>query len=296
MFPIWVGLEINLLSFIGILTLTKPGRVDRRTFKYFVRQALGSIIMIISFLLMARLIPITVGIVLFRRRVIIKLGLFPFHPWFISFTAASSLKEVWAVSVPQKILPFWFCLRVPLNYHLILGSAILGIFTSMLGGLKSARLTLILGYSSLLNTRWFILFILDLSLFAFVFALYGISLGLVVSRWDRRDNSSLFSQLAARQTWLRMLTLVVRFLNLGGLPPFINMWNKFLILLELFLGGSLVILGLFVISSGVFLYIYLSVRFWESSLCRGRKLNWTTTSGPIHVIILLAGSLMLFYF
>lgn len=68
------------MSFIGILVVTKERALESRgAIKYFIRQALGSIILLMRLILSNRLMPTTVSCVLFRASLILKLGLFPAH-------------------------------------------------------------------------------------------------------------------------------------------------------------------------------------------------------------------------
>lgn len=292
----WVGLEINLLSFTGILVLAKRGRLDSNSLKYFVRQALGSIILLISFLLILRLMPVKAGTLLFTTRLVLKLGLFPFHPWFISFLSNARRAELWGVSVPQKILPFWLTLTLPLHYRIFLVRALARVVVSLVRGVKTRRLSLVLGYSSLINRAWFLLLLRDLRLLGLLFFLYGLSLGGLAWEVKQNINHPQFSSRVKSQRYLKILTLIFMFINLGGLPPFFNIWNKFLLLTEIYLGGNLILLTLFIVRTGSFLYIYLNIRVWGASLWKGRKLSWAEAYSGFPLLFLLVFSLVPFYF
>ena len=240
--------------------------------------------------------PTTVSCVLFRASLILKLGLFPAHVWFISFISGGRVADLWWVSVPQKILPFWVSLFSRPLYFMVLASTLFGVLIRVIRGIKASRLNTILGYSSLLNRSWFILLLRDLRIFLVAFILYGISLGGVVHYVGGQPGKYGFSNMPLKKRWLRLARGIVLFINLGGLPPFLNMWGKIFIVIEIMKRGRRGLILFFILRSGVFLYLYLRVRIWGGSLILGGKTNWKEASPgvfPTLTLLVLSG---LFFF
>lgn len=101
-------------------------------------------------------------------------------------------------------------------------STLFGVLIRVAGGIKASRLNTILGYSSILNRSWFILMLRDLRIFSVVFTLYSISLGGVVHYIKGQPGKYGFSNMPFKKRWLRLASGIVLFINLGGLPPFLN--------------------------------------------------------------------------
>lgn len=106
---------------------------------------------------------------------------------------------------------------------MVLASTLFGVLIRVIRGIKASRLNTILGYSSLLNRSWFILLLRDLRIFLVAFILYGISLGGVVHYVGGQPGKYGFSNMPLKKRWLRLARGIVLFINLGGLPPFLNM-------------------------------------------------------------------------
>lgn len=82
---IWIGLEINLISFIPLIMASRVDCETERRLKYFLVQALGSGLLLFGALRYINypnsLIRDWLGSYILVFRLIIKLGIAPFHFW-----------------------------------------------------------------------------------------------------------------------------------------------------------------------------------------------------------------------
>ncbi len=76
--PMWAGLELNLLTFLALIKIRGQNKLEINSIKYFLAQALGSIILLLRFISMGLGQPRQAQLI-FTMRILIKLGVFPFQ-------------------------------------------------------------------------------------------------------------------------------------------------------------------------------------------------------------------------
>jgi NADH:ubiquinone oxidoreductase subunit 2 (subunit N) len=233
-----------------------------------------------------------IGVVI---RILLKLGIFPFQEWFVSVSMTSNFIEFWLISIPQKIIPIWFLVNLEGNKSILVIRATLGAVLATLGGLRRGRVLNIIAYSSLMNTGWIALLIRNIDMFFFVYTFYGVSLWCLIKRLNM-TGVLLNGQQTSQVSWISQISLVVLFLNLAGVPPFFNMWRKAFLMIELFCTNQIRLFMFFLLSSVIFLYIYLRLCF---SLIRFRikRLGWKTKLNVnSELVILFFLSFIMFLF
>lgn len=80
-----MGLEINLISFIPLIMSSQNSFETERGLKYFLSQAFGSGLLLFGLFIYIissySLVYINLGTYIMVFRIIIKIGIFPFHFW-----------------------------------------------------------------------------------------------------------------------------------------------------------------------------------------------------------------------
>ena len=83
---IWMGLEVNLLSFIPLIVCGSNDIESEGAIKYFLIQALGSCIVLFSYFSFMNFVNYNLymfdfGSYILIFGLILKMGIFPFHHW-----------------------------------------------------------------------------------------------------------------------------------------------------------------------------------------------------------------------
>ena len=279
-FTCWLGLEINLIRLIPLLVIKLNPLSTETAIKYFIAQAIASLLLIFSSLIGARvgflrLLGIQKEIIFIALR--LKAGMAPFHFWFPQIIKISDWPQCAIVLTWQKIAPFILLSSVTQTktvFIVIIGSAIVG----RLGGLNQINLKIILTYSSIAHARWMLAICEASSIFywAAYFLIYcAISIRLIFILYTTRIK--IVRQIITRK-WRTSLkySFTLRLLSLGGLPPFIGFIAKlgaiYIIVLKLriFLAAALVT------SSLVSLFYYLRIAY--RLLIGERKNNFITVA------------------
>lgn len=264
-FLIWRIIEINLLLFIPILRLTRlnsyPSLVG---LKYFFIQSLGSIIFFItvsvSILIYFNREKISILITL---RLLLKLGIPPFHIWLFNFIIDLDWKLFFIIASWQKILPFFMLRQVILeNIDFII---ILGLIICMGLSFNYSRIKILLINSSIFTSMWIISSIIFIKiLWLYLYILYRIILLFCVLIFFNYKINLIENNNYFRINLINKINVFLLLLSMAGLPPFLGFYIKLIILLVI-LFYTKYFLAISIVFCSVFL-IYIYLRFFLNSL------------------------------
>ena len=260
----WVGLELNLLSFIAILSLNS--QTSERPIKYFLVQSCASLVYIQTIIITP---PQLTSIILFP--LIVKLGAAPFHFWFPP--VSHSLR--WRINIflltAQKLAPLYLIKILNPHYLFLAFIALLGLLIGGLGGLNEFSLRKILAFSSVSHMGWiFATMLVPGCLWAFYTATYFFLVYLLILT-IKNSNISYLVDISKSKT---KIELALNSLSLRGFPPLLGFFPKWItisLLRSVIPVISSVILALSTVSRLFYLKITLSALISKSSLSKITK-------------------------
>jgi len=129
---LWIGIEIRMLRFLLVLIFSDLYQEHSNTVKYFSIQSMDSIILIRELKMLRILVTM------------IKLGIAPFHLWFISLMRKISIMRLVWVRVVQKIIPLRFIIVIKGASGLVT-LLVIRFLLSVLHIIVQAKLTRIVG-------------------------------------------------------------------------------------------------------------------------------------------------------
>nr|AXI98818.1 NADH dehydrogenase subunit 2 [Pseudoniphargus triasi] len=264
----WIGLEINLLSFIPIMLKKMNKYSTEVAIKYFLIQAISSIYLLFFFLFLKYYVSITLMLVL-----MLKMGAAPFHQWLPSIADGLSWWALYILLIMQKMNPLILVsfLMKPheLMYLLqvfILASALIG----SIGGLSQTSLRKILVFSSISHLSWLLSsFLVSNWAWLNYFMIYAFILFSLIFTLYKSEIFSINDLLLKNKIYLSLL-ISVSIMSMGGLPPFSGFIPKFIIMQSLILNNLLFILMFLLLSTFISLFFYsrmfLSILLLKTSL------------------------------
>nr|YP_011014491.1 NADH dehydrogenase subunit 2 [Scopimera longidactyla]WQA11157.1 NADH dehydrogenase subunit 2 [Scopimera longidactyla] len=262
LFGAWVGLELNMMSFIPLMALKMNSYYSEAALKYFLIQALSSALFISSTLLSFSFLLIS-SILIFLA-LLLKLGGAPFHFWFPQVMEGLNWPQVFILSTVQKLAPMVLLSYLMINSVLIkitLISAMASALFGALGGLNTMYLRKLIAFSSINHLSWMLISISLSDVFwMFYFLMYSLILLSITSSFfnlraftlssiAQPNNSSTFNSILMSST----------FLSLGGLPPFTGFIPKWFMIQIMINMNLFVPLFILILSSLLTLYFYLRV-------------------------------------
>lgn len=238
-FGAWVGLELNLLSFIPLLS-GKRIISSEAALKYFLTQALASIFLFSTILFYLTYFKLclqdqtsTISVfILFTTALLIKLGAAPFHFWFPGVIEGSTWINNLILITWQKVAPIILISYVFSGGLFAYVVIILSVLVGAIGGLNQTSLRKIIAYSSINHLGWILSGLLLSNLFWFSYFLFYCFLSYsLVSLFHQLHLSQLHQLFVVRDSNnFNKIFLFCNFLSLGGLPPFIGFLPKWLII------------------------------------------------------------------
>ena len=278
LFGIWIGLEINLISFIPIIINLENNKKRREAgIKYFLIQALASAIVIFSSLYYYLFRGYTfsnVANVLMTLALCLKLGMAPFHFWFPEVLEGLNWVNSFILLTWQKISPL-IILSLFFYSNMLIAISLISAITGAISGINQTSIRKILAFSSISHLGWISSIIyFNSRLWINYFILYSITrLILCFSFWFL--NLNYFSQLTLIKNINEKFIIFVNLLSLGGLPPLLGFLPKWLAIIVVC--SSFPVLIVLISSSLITLYFYTRLCFRTFTLFI-QSITWYKTS------------------
>lgn len=255
-FILWFSLEINLLSFLPIMSFEINSNLEN-SLKYFLIQSLGSSLFLFICFYSKYFI---IGEQMILLALILKLGGAPFHRWLLSILNDIRVKTYLFLTSPQKLIPLVIISIIRFREILVSCSIGLNFLFIILNGIGSIPISKILALSRLNRLSWILASLFGgirlLLLFLFIYTCLIIGILAVVLPLGNRVSI----KLQDRRYFNKILCLFV-FLSLGGVPPFLGFLGKVIVLKVVIIFLSLLATTLLVMGALVILYYYVRFRF-----------------------------------
>jgi len=277
-FTAWVGLELNIMSFIPLIIerTNKERNRSEASLKYFLVQVVASILILIIIVTKKlrypeletswtnkffnwKIISPENGI---QLALAIKIGIAPLHFWFPRIIEKLTWNNLSILLTWQKLAPLRITINLSLDWiwsWLIICS----VWVGSTGGLNQTTLRKLLAYSSINHIGWLAC---ALKFRNFCWLTYFFIYRIITIRviWViQRENCYLLSHIWTNNSTKNFVKigLLLSILSLGGLPPFLGFFPKWNVI-NLIIQSGEQILGLFIIIiTLVTLYYYFRIAF-----------------------------------
>nr|YP_010868479.1 NADH dehydrogenase subunit 2 [Zeugodacus calumniatus]WGU19986.1 NADH dehydrogenase subunit 2 [Zeugodacus calumniatus] len=276
----WMGLEINLLSFIPLMNSNNLMSTEA-SLKYFLTQALASAVLLFA-IMMSYLnnFPVTQENSLYNDLIItssllLKSGAAPFHFWFPNVMEGLSWMNALTLMTWQKIAPLMLISYITQNNFIIL-VIITSTIVGSLGGLNQTSLRKLMAFSSINHLGWMLTAMqASESMWLIYFSVYSFlsfSLTFMFNNFKMFHINQLFNSFFSSKILKFMLFL--NLLSLGGLPPFIGFLPKWLVIQMLVLKSQYILMTIMTVMTLITLFFYLRLCF-AAFMLNYYENNWT---------------------
>lgn len=277
-FIVWIGLEINIYSFIPLLLYCDIYKRKEAAAKYFLVQALGSA-MILTATLSISTHPV-LSSTIFISRLLLKAGLAPIHFWYPRIIAILPWFSCALLSTIQKLAPILLLICIfPINSQTIINLGAIIVLIGGFGGINQTQLRTIIAYSSIRQRGWIITASqISIKLRSIILINYILSVSTIIlifayiQWWSGNERNYLYKQLN-----IILLFLIITLINLAGVPPFPGFMLKAITIYKLTLIRAIKTSIIIILGSIISLYFYLKIifntLFSKSNITSFKELN-----------------------
>nr|ABN72890.1 NADH dehydrogenase subunit 2 [Drosophila madeirensis] len=277
----WMGLEINLLSFIPLLSDNNNTMSTESSLKYFLTQALASTVLLFSSIILMLKNNMNMEIndsftsMIIMSALLLKSGAAPFHFWFPNMMEGLTWMNALMLMTWQKIAPLMLISYLDVK-NLLLISVIMSVIIGAIGGLNQTSLRKLMAFSSINHLGWMLMSLtISESIWLIYFLFYSFQsfiLTFMFNIFKLFHLNQLFSWFMKSK--ILKFTLFINFLSLGGLPPFLGFLPKWLVIQQLTFCNQYFILMIMMMSTLITLFFYLRICY-SAFMLNYYENNWT---------------------
>nr|AZL93706.1 NADH dehydrogenase subunit 2 [Helicoverpa gelotopoeon] len=276
-FGCWIGLEINLLSFIPLISNSNNLLTSEASLKYFLTQTIASINFLFTILIMLIMMKNfemnNFILILMNSSMLMKMGSTPFHFWFPNIIEGLSWFNSFILMTWQKITPM-ILLSYCFNKNFIIIIIIFNIIIGAIGGLNQTSLRKLMAFSSINNLGWMMSAIMiSQTLWIFYFLLYSFMITIMCFLFHILNMYFINQLFINNMNFLIKINLLINFLSLGGLPPFIGFFPKWIIINFLINNNMYLLTLLFMMMSLIMLFYYIRITY-SAFMFNYLKMKW----------------------
>nr|YP_009351781.1 NADH dehydrogenase subunit 2 [Atlantitermes oculatissimus]AQP28350.1 NADH dehydrogenase subunit 2 [Atlantitermes sp. D TB-2017]AQP30661.1 NADH dehydrogenase subunit 2 [Atlantitermes oculatissimus] len=281
----WMGLEINLMSFIPLMSNVKNMYNTEASLKYFIVQVLASA----TLLFMVTMKTLTEDLFTFESSsytpmiictpLLLKSGAAPLHWWFPGVMEGLSWENCALLMTVQKAAPLMLMSYLIEINVFTLSIILLSTIVGSIGGLNQTSMRKILTYSSINHTGWMLIALTTSENLWMVYFMIYSTLALTVVSAIKLSGTSFINQtmLTNKETTLMKFMMFTSLLSLGGLPPFLGFLPKWIVIQAMITNNMAPLATIVVVTSLITLYYYLKISY-SSFMILNTEPKWNLKS------------------
>nr|AAG00763.1 NADH dehydrogenase subunit 2 [Trapelus agilis] len=241
----WVGLEINMLAILPMISKPKTTRSTEATTKYFLTQTVASIMLLMASTTNAwqtgtwnitqinNMYSSTIMILALAT----KMGAAPFHFWFPEVLQGSSTTTAMIISSWQKIAPTAMMYMISNNPQTTILTLVglLSMLVGGMGGINQTQMRKMMAYSSISNTGWTTMMMAiapNIAMFnMLIYIIMIIPTFMMMSSTSTKTLQNMSTMWATSPMLTYLMTLLM--LSTSSLPPLTGFMPKLIMLNEL---------------------------------------------------------------
>nr|QWK45259.1 NADH dehydrogenase subunit 2 [Phyllothelys breve] len=279
----WIGLEINLLSFIPLLSSNKNMFSTESSLKYFLIQAIASSTLLFMILLKTNLLEmfyltkLSTWNNLIMIPLLMKIASTPFHWWLPSVIEGINWTNCFIILSIQKIAPLMLISYLLINSYFTQWMIILSAIFGAIGGFNQISMRKILVFSSINHISWMLTtMIMGMNMWLMYFMIYSINI-LSIILMSNSINLSYITQTFNSNNKKKMIkfTLFMAMLSLGGLPPFLGFFPKW-ITIQFMTQNMMNFTSMILIMFSLLTLFYYMRIMYTTLMITNSEITWTT--------------------
>nr|YP_010744975.1 NADH dehydrogenase subunit 2 [Trioza frangulae]WET58375.1 NADH dehydrogenase subunit 2 [Trioza frangulae] len=226
---IWMGMELNLLSFIFIILHEKTILSTESSMKYFMIQAMGSLIFLFAVSMSMIFYNETslINAIVPPLALILKSGMAPLHSWTPPIVSKFSFLGMFMFLTWQKLVPLFILFSSWFSF--ITWIAFINIIMGSVGGITQSSLPKMMIFSSINNIGWMLMSMMESVFLFFIFFSCYVVINFLVIKFMSLFNIKWIIQIKSNKMNIKLYFFSF-LMSLAGLPPFLGFLPKWLVI------------------------------------------------------------------
>nr|QXU60617.1 NADH dehydrogenase subunit 2 [Dendronereis chipolini] len=299
---VWMGLELNLLSFIPVMSSSSNLQETESAVKYFIVQTIGSGILMVTAMMVLNSSMFSLNQSVYTSimclSIMLKLGAAPTHWWLPHVMSGMSWMNCMILATWQKLAPIMLAMSsiTCLNPITVVLFSTMSAIVGGMGGMNQTQLRTILAYSSIGHLGWMLMAtISSLSISILYFSVYcaiNISIMFLMNKTSQLKSVMNFSIMNMPNSSFMSLSFLL--MSLGGLPPLLGFAPKWMVFMTTMDSLLLIPMLVLIVGSLMNLFYYLSMVF-NFTLSQNKPWHSNTASSPLlsSILMTISGPLFL---
>nr|YP_010714102.1 NADH dehydrogenase subunit 2 [Menida musiva]WDD39665.1 NADH dehydrogenase subunit 2 [Menida musiva] len=256
----WIGLELNMMSFIPLILIKVNKSSSEAAMIYFLTQSISSMLLMMTILMFMYkyLIPSKLILMIMNISLLIKLGAAPFHIWMPKIMSNMTWSKCGMLMTWQKIAPLYMLSN--LNYNMIINLSIISsIIIGSMGGINQTSLRKLMGYSSINHLGWMLAINKSMNLWMIYMMIYSTMIIMICYMFNNYKINFINQMSSLNMSMTDKYSFFIMMLSMGGLPPFLGFLPKWITIQSMILEKEFIMITMMVMFSLIPLMYYLRV-------------------------------------
>nr|WPW46749.1 NADH dehydrogenase subunit 2 [Halobates germanus]WPW46762.1 NADH dehydrogenase subunit 2 [Halobates germanus] len=262
-FSMWMGLEINMLSFIPLMEDSKNLMSSESKMIYFIIQSMASMMFLFT-IIMNPLIMINENMInnlsmsIITLSMCMKIGMAPMHLWFINIMKKLKWNNCMMLMTWQSIAPLYVMSNTNNNIFMINVLAIMSALIGAIGGINQTSTKKIMAYSSINHLGWMTTCIIyDNETWMKYLIIYSLMILILTNSFKKKSINFINQMSMNMKTKTEKMSFIMMMLSLGGLPPFLGFLPKWLVIQSLMNNECKMTVFILMMTSMITLFYYM---------------------------------------
>nr|YP_009092128.1 NADH dehydrogenase subunit 2 [Aquatica leii]AHA46882.1 NADH dehydrogenase subunit 2 [Aquatica leii] len=275
----WIGLEMNLLSIIPIIS-SKNMMSSESSIKYFITQAIASTVILMSIIMMMWKYNIysTMDnsnlLMIMNSGLFLKMGMAPLHFWFPEVLEGLNWNNCMLMLTWQKITPMMLIMyntEFTMFYSVIIIS---GMIISSIMSMNQVSIRKLMAFSSINHMGWMLAaMIMEKTIWIIYFMVYSfITINIAYMMKNTYYLSQLFPYLNTSP--MMKMFFMLNFLSLSGIPPFLGFLPKWMVIQTMVMNKMFMLSMIMIAFTLIMIYIYMRIMM-TALVMKINQSNWT---------------------
>nr|YP_010172665.1 NADH dehydrogenase subunit 2 [Mnais tenuis]QSH89862.1 NADH dehydrogenase subunit 2 [Mnais tenuis] len=259
----WIGLEVNLMSFIPMMKMNNTPYESEASMKYFLVQALASSLLMMTILASEVVIMNTTMLhSIMMGALLMKMGAAPFHFWFPAVMQGLSWGGCLLLMTWQKIAPM-IMMSYQLKPSIMMNMIVtISVITGAVGGIAQTSIRKMFAYSSISHLGWLIMaLMMSNNYWMMYFTMYVVMSAATVTIFSKNEAYYLTQVFNMKTEMGIKMMMFITMLSLGGMPPFTGFVPKWIIIQNMISSQMYMMTFIMVMTTLITLYMYMRLTY-----------------------------------